>query len=217
MAKIRCLVSAGPTREFFDPVRYISNPSTGKMGYALADAAARAGWYVELVSGPVSLPVPEDVEVCRVVTGDEMFRAIDCRFDQCDILIMVAAVTDFRPVKQTDKKLKKTGKNIKVEFEPTIDILKTIAARKKNQVVVGFAAETHEIEDYARQKLKEKNCDFMVANRVGQPGEGFAADTNSVTVFGPGSKREVLGPLAKREIATRLIARFRERLEKKEA
>lgn len=218
MTKIRCLISAGPTREYFDPVRFISNPSSGKMGYSLAEAAASLGWHVELVSGPVCLPRPQDVELCKVVTGDEMFRAIDCRFDQCDILIMTAAVTDFKPLTTEKKKVKKDGQGMTVKFEPTTDILKTVAARKKaHQIVVGFAAETNDVEDYAREKMKEKNCDFMVANRVGDVGTGFESDDNKVIVFGPGGKqREEIGPMTKREIATKLISRFNQLVQKRE-
>lgn len=209
MAQIRCLISAGPTREYLDPVRFLSNPSSGKMGYSLAEAAAAVGWHVELVSGPVCMAPPRDVSVCRVVSADEMLRAIDCRFDTCDILIMAAAVGDWRPKVREPRKLKKGGASLTIQLEPTVDILKTIAARKKaGQIVVGFAAETHDVEEYAREKLKAKNCDYIVANRVGEPGSGFEADENTVTLIARTGKPEELGPMGKREIATRLVARF---------
>lgn len=214
MAEIRCLISAGPTREFLDPVRFISNPSSGKMGYAIAEAAAAAGWHVELVSGPVCLPPPADVSICRVVTADEMLRAIDCRFDTCDVLIMTAAVGDWRPKVREARKVKKGANSMTVEFEPTTDVLKTVAARKKpGQLVVGFAAETNDVEEYAREKMKAKNCDFMVANRVGEDGVGFQSDENTVFLLGRGGKRDEIGPLSKREIGSRLIARFAKALE----
>jgi phosphopantothenoylcysteine decarboxylase/phosphopantothenate--cysteine ligase len=218
MSQIRALISAGPTREFFDPVRFISNPSTGKMGYALAEAAAAEGWHVELVSGPVCLAAPEGVELCRVITGEEMLRAVDCRFDTCDILIMAAAVGDWRPTVREARKVKKGADGMTIALVPTTDILKTVAARKKpGQVVVGFAAETNDVEEYARGKMKAKNCDLMVANRVGEPGTGFESDDNTVILLGRGTRREEIGPLGKREIASRLVARFAKALDRDDA
>ncbi|MDP0494838.1 MAG: phosphopantothenoylcysteine decarboxylase, partial [Verrucomicrobiota bacterium JB024] len=153
---IRCLITAGPTREFFDPVRYISNPSSGKMGYALAAAARTAGWQVELISGPVALPAPEGVGVVPVVTGRDMLKAVRERFPACDILIKVAAVCDMRPKHLYPHKVKKDALSLTVEFEPVEDILKTVAADKRpGQIVVGFAAETQDVEEYARRKLFE--------------------------------------------------------------
>ncbi len=206
---IRCLITAGPTREFFDPVRFISNPSSGKMGFALAAAAVNAGWTVDLVSGPVSLPEPDDVLLYPVVTGDEMLHQVDALFDPCDILIKTAAVCDYRPAKKETHKLKKSRENLTVELEPVTDILKTVAARKRpDQLVVGFAAETRDVEAYARRKLEEKNLDFIVANQVGVRGSGFESDSNSVILIGRDGTRETFGPAAKTEIARALIERL---------
>lgn len=205
---IRCLVTAGPTREFFDPVRFLSNPSSGKMGYALAEAAAAVGWQVDLVSGPVALAAPSGVALHRVESGQEMLRAVKTYFDDCDILIMSAAVTDYRPRGYSESKLKKSEQVITVELEPVSDILQTVAARKNRQIVVGFAAETGDIEKGALAKMHDKHCDFMVANRVDRAGAGFGADTNTVILFGPGDAMEKLGPAGKPKLAGILVSRF---------
>ena len=147
---LRCLITAGPTREFFDPVRFVSNPSTGKMGFALAKAAKAAGWTVDLVSGPVSLPEPEGVMFYPVVTSEELMRQTDALFGPCDILIMTAAVSDWRPKQTLSQKLKKDGSAMSLEMEPVPDILAAMAAqRKPGQFLVGFAAETENIEEHA--------------------------------------------------------------------
>ncbi len=207
-SSIRCLITAGPTREFIDPVRFISNPSTGKMGYALADAAVAAGWTVDLVAGPVALPEPNDVILYPVVTAEEMYHQVDALFDACDVLIMTAAVSDFRPVVQHAEKEKKGGASMSVEFERTIDILKTMTERKAHQTVVGFAAETSNVKGYARGKLEEKRLDWIVANRVGRLGSGFAADTNEVFLIGADGSETAIGPDTKAAIAKQLIERI---------
>lgn len=204
----RCLISAGPTREFFDPVRYVSNPSSGKMGYALAAAAARKGWAVHLVSGPVSLTPPEGISVENVITGEEMFRAIDRVFDDCDILIMTAALIDFRPKVKAPHKVKKGDLESSIEMEAVPDVLATVSRRKAHQLVVGFAAETNNLEDYARRKLDSKNADFIVANRIGIEGGGFESDQNSILLLGRDGTREAMGPLQKTVLGERLIERF---------
>ncbi|MGB0414802.1 MAG: phosphopantothenoylcysteine decarboxylase [Coraliomargarita sp.] len=204
-SSIRCLITAGPTREFIDPVRFISNPSTGKMGYALAEAAVAAGWTVDLVAGPVSLPEPDDVILYPVVSAEEMYHQVDALFDACDVLIMTAAVSDFRPVVQHAEKEKKGGASMSIEFERTIDILKTMTERKAHQTVVGFAAETSNVKGYARGKLEEKRLDWIVANRVGRLGSGFAADTNEVFLIGADGSETAIGPDTKAAIAKELI------------
>jgi len=207
---IRCLVTAGPTREHLDPVRFLSNPSSGKMGYALASAAVAAGWKVDLISGPVSLPPPAGVKVFQVVSAADMLAAVEKRFPRCDVLIMCAAVSDFRPKKVISHKVKKGNAPLVVKFEPTVDILKKMAARKKSgQLVVGFAAETKNLEAYARRKLKEKNLDFIVANRVGRAGAGFGSDHNKVTLIGRDGTWLKLGLAPKAGIAKQLITRLR--------
>jgi len=205
---IRCLVSAGPTREFFDPVRFLSNPSSGKMGYALAAAAAARGWQVELVSGPVSLPAPAGVTLEQVLTGAEMHAAVRRRFPQCDILIMTAAIMDYRPKTVADHKIKKFELEMVIEMEPVADVLADVARDKGDRLVVGFAAETEHLEAYARAKLAAKNADFIVANRIGRTGGAFGSDTNTVTVFARSGVARALGPAPKGVLAEQLLELF---------
>lgn len=207
-SSIRCLITAGPTREFLDPVRFLSNPSTGKMGYALAEAALRLGWNVDLVAGPVSLPEPEGAILYPVVSAEEMYHQADALFDACDIFIMTAAVSDFRPTQCLPQKEKKQVARLKLELEPTRDILKTLTERKLNQTVVGFAAETENLERNARAKLVAKNCDYILANDLTQPGAGFASNTNTLTLFAANGSDETLGPALKTELATQIIDRL---------
>ena len=199
---MRCLLTAGPTREHLDPVRFLSNGSSGKMGYALASAAVQRGWVVDLVSGPVALPEPAGVRLCRVVSAEEMLEAARLRFTAADLFIAVAAVCDFRPVQRSERKLKKGEQSSRLELESTPDILKTLATSKRpDQRVVGFAAETHDVEAYARTKLAEKNLDWIVANDVSQPGLGMNADDNQVIVLSSQGQRFAFGPRPKQEVA----------------
>jgi Phosphopantothenoylcysteine synthetase/decarboxylase len=199
---VRCLLTAGPTREHLDPVRFLSNGSSGKMGYALAAAAARRGWRVDLVSGPVSLGAPAGVTVHRVISAAEMLAACEPLFGACDLFIAVAAVADYRPKERAAEKRKKTGGAVTLELVPTVDVLKTLAAGKRaGQVVVGFAAETNDVETYARRKLVEKRLDWIVANDVSRPGIGMNADDNAVTLLGVNGERKAFGPAAKSEVA----------------
>lgn len=204
-SSIRCLITAGPTREFLDPVRFISNPSTGKMGFALAEAAVDAGWTVDLVAGPVALEEPDGVIFYPVVTAEEMYHQVDALFDACDILIMTAAVSDFRPKECLPHKAKKEDAALTVSFERTVDILKTVTGRKRHQTVVGFAAETRNVEAYAREKLKAKGMDWVVANQVGLAGSGFAAENNEVLLIGADGTSRIIGPASKHAIAIELI------------
>lgn len=210
---IRCLVSAGPTREFFDPVRFLSNPSTGKMGYAIAAGAARLGWDVDLISGPVSLSTPESVNRISVTTGQEMYEAVNQRFDYCDILIMTAAIMDYRPKEIADHKIKKFELEMVIKMEPVVDVLATVARRKQKQVVVGFAAETENLEAYAQRKLISKNADFIVANQIGGENGAFGRDDNEVTVFSRDAVPLSIGPISKAELADRLLSLFSSKLE----
>lgn len=205
-SSIRCLITAGPTREYLDPVRFLSNPSSGKMGFALAEAAVEAGWTVDLVAGPVALEEPTGAILYPVVSAKEMLHQVDALFDACDILIMTAAVSDFRPVKQSEHKVKKDAAELTVEFERTVDILKTMSDRKVHQTVVGFAAETQEVKAYAKAKLKSKNLDWIVANQVGVLGTGFAADMNEVLLIAADGSSVKIGPDSKTAIAKELIA-----------
>lgn len=198
---IRCLVTAGPTREHLDPVRYFSNGSSGKMGYALAEAARERGWSVDLVSGPVALDAPEGVRVHRVVSAAEMLRETERLFEDCDVLIMCAAVADFRPVQTSPGKLKKQRDRFSIEMEPTVDIARTLGAAKGNQVLVGFAAETEELEERAQRKLVEKNMDWIVANQVGGPACAMEGDENTVLMIARSGERVRFGPALKPEVA----------------
>ncbi|MFO7724035.1 MAG: phosphopantothenoylcysteine decarboxylase [Oceanipulchritudo sp.] len=215
---IRCLVSAGPTREFFDPVRFLSNPSSGKMGYSLARQAASKGWEVKLVSGPVSLPDPPGIAVTRVTTGEEMHAAISAQFDWCDILIMTAAIMDYRPKAVADHKIKKFELKMVIEMEPVVDVLATVARGKTRQLIVGFAAETNSLEAHARKKLEAKKADFIVANNIGGEKGAFARDENTVLVFSSTGKPPLsLGPAPKMTIAGHLIDLFALEIERRAA
>ncbi|MBL6828397.1 MAG: phosphopantothenoylcysteine decarboxylase [Puniceicoccaceae bacterium] len=204
-SSIRCLITAGPTREFIDPVRYISNPSTGKMGFSIAEAAIEAGWNVDLVAGPVALEEPNGAILYPVMTAEEMFHQVDALFDACDILIMTAAVCDFRPIMYHRNKEKKSDASMNIEFERTKDILKIMSERKAHQTVVGFSAETRDVISYAKEKLVSKKLDYIVANEVGKLGSGFAADTNEVVLIAADGSSVKLGPSTKSAIAEELI------------
>lgn len=205
---IRCLITAGPTREHLDPVRFLSNGSSGKMGYALAASAASRGWQVDLVSGPVSLAAPMGVRVSRVVSAQEMFDACEPLFAPCDLFIAVAAVCDYRPRFRSVEKTKKVPGAVSLELEPTIDILKTLSARKTPaQTVVGFAAETQDVEIYAQRKLVEKRLDWIVANDVSRAGIGMEADDNAVVVFSKTGERVEFGPASKKAVADFILSR----------
>ena len=181
---MKVLVTAGPTREAIDPVRFISNRSSGKMGYAVAEAARDAGHAVRLISGPVALAAPEGVALVRVTTAAEMLAAVKQHVRACDVLVMAAAVSDWRPKKIAPLKLKKSAGPPRIEWEATPDILKTIAPLKKNaQVFCGFAAETDRVAREAKRKRREKNLDAIAANDVSKKGRGFESDRNALTIF----------------------------------
>ncbi len=183
LAGQRVLVTAGPNREPLDPVRFVSNRSTGKMGFALAAAAWRRGAEVALVAGPTGLPTPHGVRRLDVETAQEMHRAVAGEFEQATILLMAAAVADYRPARVAPEKIKKTGAPVTLELVRTVDILGELAPRKGNRIVVGFAAETETVLANAQRKLREKNLDFIVANDVSRADAGFGVDTNAVTVI----------------------------------
>jgi phosphopantothenoylcysteine decarboxylase/phosphopantothenate--cysteine ligase len=182
----RILVTAGPTHEPIDPVRYLGNRSTGMMGFAVATEAARRGADVTLVSGPVALPDPPMVDVVRVETAEEMQRAVAARAPGSDAVVMAAAVADFRPAHAATAKIKKEGGVPSLELERTPDILSELGKAKEQQVLVGFAAETGEastIVAEGRRKLAEKNLDLVVVNEVGRPGTGFGSDMNTAAIL----------------------------------
>lgn len=180
------LVSAGPTQEAIDPVRYLSNHSSGKMGYAIAEAAEKRGANVTLVSGPVSLSPPVGVELVPVTNCEQMADAMISNLEEAHIIIKVAAVADFRPKTVGNRKIKKKqgARDLDLSMTENMDILKEIGRRKKkSQFLVGFAAETNDLKDHALEKMKKKNLDMIAANLVGVKGSGFKSDTNKVTVF----------------------------------
>ena len=202
---MKILVTAGPTRESIDPVRFLSNRSTGKMGYALVWAAADAGHEVRLISGPVSLTAPDGVIVVDVVSAEDMLKAVQDNLEWCDVLIMSAAVADWRPASVSDVKLKKANMKATIELEPTPDVLKTVMADKGDRIFVGFAAETGDPVPEALRKLKEKGLDIIVANDVAADDAGFEVDTNRVTVLFADGRREDWPLMSKVEVAKKLI------------
>jgi len=197
LAGRRVVVTAGPTREPIDPVRFISNPSTGKMGYALASVAARRGAEVVLVSGPTQLPDPAGVRTLRVETAEQMARAVEAEAGALDLFVGAAAVSDYRPATAAPHKLKKGPGDEPLTLTRTPDILAGLGARLAGRpdapVLVGFAAETEEVIANAREKLKRKRCDLVVANKVGAPGAGFGGDTNRVALVSSTELAEIEG------------------------
>lgn len=189
----RILVTAGPTREALDPVRFLSNRSSGKMGFALAQAARRRGAQVRLITGPTALAAPAGVETTSVTSAAEMAEAAFAAFSDCDIAIMAAAVADYRPKRSSSEKLKKTGASLQLELEPTPDILAELGRRKQQQILVGFAAETDAARglEFARAKLAAKRADLVVLNQVGDPEIGFDADDNAVTLVTSSDERRL--------------------------
>ncbi|GAE24195.1 phosphopantothenoylcysteine decarboxylase [Halalkalibacter wakoensis JCM 9140] len=200
------LITAGPTQERIDPVRYFTNHSSGKMGYALAEAALSQGANVILVSGPTALQPPHGVHVINVVSAKEMFDATMHHFDTANIVIKSAAVADYRPKETFDHKRKKQSGPWAIEMERTTDILKTMGEAKKQQILVGFAAESENVEQYALQKLHSKNLDLIVANNILQEGAGFKGDTNIITLLDKDGMKKEYPVLSKKEAATCIIA-----------
>lgn len=201
------LVTAGPTEEPLDPVRFLSNRSSGRMGYALAAAARDRGARVILVSGRTALAPPAGVECLEVQTAQEMFDAVMDRLPETTILIGAAAVADYRPVERAAHKAKKRGEAISLTLEPTPDILAEAGGRKGDRLLVGFAAETRDLLENAREKLRKKNLDLVVANDVTEAGAGFAVETNRVTILGRDGGVEALPLLSKIEAAHRILDR----------
>jgi phosphopantothenoylcysteine decarboxylase / phosphopantothenate---cysteine ligase len=199
------LVTAGPTREPLDPVRYLSNRSSGKMGYAIAEAAQRRGARTVLVSGPTALTPPEGVEFVPVVTVAEMRDAVLRYWPQATVAIKAAAVADFRPRRRSTQKIKKFGAELTLELEPTEDILAEIGGNKGSRIVVGFAAETEEAVGHARGKLQSKNLDMIVANDVSDTEIGFDSDYNTVTILGRDGGERHLPKLRKTDVAQEIL------------
>ncbi len=203
LADKKVVVTAGPTREFIDPVRFISNPSSGKMGVAMAEEAARLGAEVKLIHGPVSTPLPEDIHSTAVVSAQDMFEAIQSHSD-ADVIIMAAAVSDFTPEEQHEHKVKKEFGESSISLKKTQDILAWLGEHKKDgQTLIGFAMETENLIENATAKLERKNADWIVANSLTTEGAGFGVDTNHVHLIGKNSNKEFKG--TKQEVAASVL------------
>lgn len=199
------LVTAGPTCEDLDPVRYITNRSSGKMGYAVAEAGARRGAKVILITGPTALETPEGAERVDVRTAEEMLAAARKHFPACSLAIFAAAVADYRPAEQASSKIKRSKEALTIRLEPNADILATLAKEKGERIVVGFAAETDHVAENARKKLAQKNADLIVANDVTAEGAGFDHDTNIVTLFSRDGRDLPLPRMSKADVAERIL------------
>ena len=204
------LITAGPTREPLDPVRYISNRSSGRMGFALADEALARGAKVILVCGPTAIEPPARAEVIRIETAEEMRDAVLARLSEARIIIKAAAVADFRPARRESQKLKKEAVPEAIEIEPTPDILAELGRRKGDRLLVGFAAQTGNVGDEAVRKLRAKNCDMVVGNRVGVPGSGFDAEENEATVVTAAGEASHFPRGSKRELAAHIFDRIQQ-------
>ncbi len=202
----KVLVTAGPTREYIDPVRFLSNPSTGQMGYALAQAARLAGAKVTLISGPTDLTVPKGLTCIDVVSAAEMYRETTQAAKTADYIFMTAAVADYRPLRKLNQKMKKQADDLTLRLTRTRDILATLGKRKTaEQLLIGFAAETKAVLVNARSKLERKNLDMIVANHV-RPGNAFGTSTNEVTVLYSDGTKKPLPRMTKERLAQKLMA-----------
>ncbi|MDX8045003.1 bifunctional phosphopantothenoylcysteine decarboxylase/phosphopantothenate--cysteine ligase CoaBC [Gracilibacillus sp. S3-1-1] len=201
----KVLITAGPTRETVDPVRYFTNYSSGKMGYALAQAAMENGAEVILVSGPTTIKPPVNVTLINVTTAAEMFEQVKKYYKEMDVIIKSAAVADYRPIMTYEHKMKKQKGPLSIEMERTTDILQYVGEHKTTQYVVGFAAETQEIEEYGRQKMNKKNLDAIVVNDIGKEGIGFRSDINEVKFMTKDGEEQAIEQATKKNIAKQII------------
>lgn len=199
------LVTAGPTREAIDPVRYITNRSSGKMGYAIAKRAKERGAEVTLVSGPTNLEKPEGINFIQIESAREMFDKVNDNFDNSKIVIKAAAVADYRPKIYENKKIKKSDDDLKILLERNPDILAYLGKKKGDKILIGFAAETNDLTTNALKKIEKKNLDFIVANDVSEKGSGFQADTNKITIFSASGAVKKFPLLTKLEVADKII------------
>ncbi|MGG5781122.1 bifunctional phosphopantothenoylcysteine decarboxylase/phosphopantothenate--cysteine ligase CoaBC [Bacillus albus] len=209
----RILITAGPTREKIDPVRFMTNFSSGKMGYAIAEVAANLGAEVILVSGPTALNPPLHVTTMQVESAQDMLEAVIQHYQNVDVVIKTAAVADYRPKYVHDNKMKKKNGDAVIELERTVDILKTLGEMKEKQLLIGFAAETTNVEEYATKKLREKNANMIVANDVKAQGAGFGTDTNIVTMYKKDGEAIELPLLTKKEVAREILKQIEMMLE----
>jgi phosphopantothenate---cysteine ligase (CTP) len=212
---VRFLITAGPTREPIDPVRYISSRSSGKMGYAIAEAALEAGHDVVLISGPVNLDPPRGAHFLSILTGDEMYNAVHQAVPDCDALVMCAAVADYKPQKISPTKIKKRDQNLSLELVLTRDILGSLQNKDRQFLVVGFAAETNNLEANAQKKLHAKHCDIIVANDVSSSDSGMESDENEVTILFRNGKTKKISRAPKKNIARELVKIFSNTREKR--
>ncbi len=212
---VNVLITAGPTREWIDPVRYISNPSTGKMGYALAEAAAKRGANVFLVSGPTALQAPAGTVFKQVETTEQMLDACLEFYPETHVVIGAAAPGDFRPERVKKQKIKKQGAVFELLLYETVDIMKTLGQNKGNRVLVGFAAETENIFENTMSKIKKKNLDFACANQIGLPDRGFGAESNAIGIITPDGACEDIGPAPKYEIAMSILDKVKSVLDER--
>jgi phosphopantothenoylcysteine decarboxylase/phosphopantothenate--cysteine ligase len=211
---VKFLITAGPTREPIDPVRYLSNRSSGKMGYAIAEAAIEAGHNAVLISGPVNLHPPLGARLVPVVTSDGMFDAVHQKVQSCDILVMCAAVADYKAKHVSKTKIKKRNTDISLELIPTRDILTSLPTNR-DYLVVGFAAETENLEANARKKLRDKNCDVVVANDVSRADSGMGGEENEVEIFFRDGEIKKIPHAPKKIIARELVKMFEKVCEKR--
>ncbi len=206
----KILVTAGPTREHIDPTRFISNPSSGKMGYEIAKAAWLRGAITTLISGQTTLELPYGVNIVRVRSAEQMFQKVHCNLKEADIIIKAAAVCDYKPIKKSKQKIKKSENDFTLKLERTEDILKSIGAKKTNQIVVGFAAETDNIVEGALKKIKDKNLDLIVANDITKEGAGFESDTNIACLIDRNENVEELPIMTKLDLANKILDKIAE-------
>jgi len=205
LKNIKVLITAGPTREKLDPVRYFTNHSSGKMGYAIAEEAAKLGATVTLITGPTSISLPDSVHAITVESAEEMYQQVMNYFPKADVVIKSAAVADYRPITTYEQKMKKSHDHLVIEMEKNIDILKELGRQKTNQILVGFAAETNNLEQYAKKKVENKNLDLIVANNITTEGAGFGTDTNIVTIYDRNLNKSELPLMSKKEVARKLL------------
>ena len=210
---MRFVVTAGPTREAIDPVRFISNRSSGKMGYAIAEAALARRHQVTLISGPATSAPPRGAEFIAVTTAEELYRAVQRSLGRCDVLVMCAAVSDYKPASPSARKLKKQKTAFALKLIPTRDILASLPKRRR-YLVIGFAAETHDLEKNAEKKLRAKNCDAIVANDVSRRESGMESDENEVTIFFRDGEIKRISRASKKIIGRELVKIFSKMWEK---
>ena len=202
---MRFVVTGGPTREEIDPVRFVSNRSSGKMGYAIAEAALAAGHEVILISGPARIAPPPRAKFISITTSDELYDAVHRAVRGCDVLVMCAAVSDYKPAATATRKMKKRKSPFALKLIPTRDILASLPKENRRYLVVGFAAETHDLKINAQKKLRAKNCDIIVANDVSRTDSGMESDENEVVIFSRSGESEKISRASKQVIGRELV------------